>query len=172
MRSPKADLARARKALAERPDLANLVLLAAEPLLDQVMEPAHAAKVFLPMLLGRETEALAACALDQRNRVIGTTILTTGSSRFTVVDPCHIFRWALTCHRRMPSTVLIAHNHPSGDPAPSVQDREVTRRVASAGRTLGIRLADHLIIADPGRWVSLAELGELPPFHEQPSWTA
>ncbi len=50
---------------------------------------------------------------------------------------------------------LVAHNHPSGDPSPSAEDLAFTRRLAQAGDLLGIRLLDHVILGDPGRWLSL-----------------
>lgn len=161
MSRPPSEASRARALLAARPELARLILLVAEPPADEPLTtPAAAAAVVRSHLIGRETEAFLAIALDRRSRVVAAETLTTGSSRFTVVDPPQILRWALTRQRAVES-LIIAHNHPSGDPTPSVQDRDVTRQVASGCRAIGLRLADHLIVADPDRWFSFAATGEL-----------
>ncbi|NCY03783.1 MAG: hypothetical protein EBX36_12975, partial [Planctomycetia bacterium] len=68
-------------------------------------------------------------------------------------------RWALT-RARPAAGIILAHNHPSGDPTPSSQDYEVTRRVVDAGRVLGLPLLDHLVVTDDqSRWESLAARG-------------
>jgi DNA repair protein RadC len=59
------------------------------------------------------------------------------------------------------AAVLVSHNHPSGDPEPSVEDVALTRRLASAGSLLGIELLDHLVLGEHGRFVSLKERGVL-----------
>ena len=70
------------------------------------------------------------------------------------------------------AAVILAHNHPSGDPTPSQQDREVTERVARAGRVLGVPLLDHLVIGR-STYVSMAARGDLPPeVLPGPGWTA
>lgn len=127
-------------------------LLAAEPPSPTITDAAMAVPHFYRLLGGREYEAFAVMALNRRNRMFDIEVLTTGSDGFTIVDPKMVFRWALT--RRSPVTsIIIAHNHPSGDASPSVQDREVTERVRSAGRMLGIPVLDHIIITDdPQVW--------------------
>lgn len=139
-----------------------LRLLVGEPCRDAVVTPEQAVAVVLPHLVGRENEALVVVALDCRRRVVDVTVLTVGCDGCTIVDPQQIFRWALTRHRPSASIVL-AHNHPSGDPTPSSADRRSSRRVAAAGRVLGIPLVDDLVVTDSGSWVSLAELGLLTP---------
>jgi DNA repair protein RadC len=96
--------------------------------------------------------------LDRRRRLLAHRALTRGSDAFTVVDPRQVFRVAVGCSA---SAVILAHNHPSGDPTPSRQDEDVTRRVVQAGRTLGIPVLDHLVVAG-ARYVSLAESGAVP----------
>lgn len=104
-----------------------------------------ATQLLAPPLRGLAQEELHAAFLDRRHRVLGWRALTRGSDAYTVVDPRHIFQIAL---RLGASGVLLAHNHPSGDPTPSEADREVTRRVDRAGRVLGVRLLDHLVVGD------------------------
>jgi DNA repair protein RadC len=161
--------------LADQPDLvARLLSLAAEPPVAKVVTPTEAAAVFWPLLAGRAEEALVVLALDRRRKVLGSTVLTVGSDAFTVVDPRQVFRWALMQGRSGAAAVILAHNHPSGDPTPSSQDRDVTRRVAAAGRLLGIPLVDHLVCADDPsapdrlRFQSLAASGDLPFWADSP----
>ena len=120
----------------------------------QILSPEQAVELLRTMALG-DVEQLVAVYLDRRRRVIGTRVLTRGSDQFTVVDPKQIYRHAVEMGA---SAVLMAHNHPSGDPTPSSMDKEVTRRVASAGRVIGIPLLDHVVIGG-SRWTSLAEQG-------------
>ena len=71
--------------------------------------------------------------------------------------PREVFRDALLAGA---SAVFVAHNHPSGDATPSSDDRQITRRLAHAGATLGVALLDHIVVGDP-EWTSLARLGVL-----------
>lgn len=112
-----------------------------------------------PLLLGREVEATVVVALDKRNRPIDATVLTVGSKDYTILEPNGVFRWAMTRARPV-SAVVVAHNHPSGDPAPSAQDRDITRRIAQAASVLGLRLLDHIILAGPDLYYSFALAGE------------
>jgi len=166
-------LTEARKLLASRPDLAErLILLAAEgSTTDVVCSAANAASIFRPHLSGLEAEQLWCAALDRRRRVIDCGMLTAGSDAFTVVDPRQVYRWALT-RKRPCAAIILAHNHPSGDPTPSHQDRDITRRIAAGGRTLGMPLLDHIIIGAGVSYRSLAEQGDLPHYNEEPTWTA
>ncbi|MFT5683975.1 MAG: DNA repair protein RadC [Myxococcota bacterium] len=84
-------------------------------------------------------------------------MLTTGNDMHTIVDPRQIFRTAV---RSGAAGIIIAHNHPSGDPTASSADLSVTRRLAEAGQVIGIELLDHLILGSD-RYVSLAEQGVL-----------
>lgn len=134
-----------------------------------ITSPGEAVEFFRSMSLG-PYEILAAIYLDRRRRVIGARTLTIGSSAFTVVDPQQIFREALELGANV---LILAHNHPSGDPSPSSQDRDVTERVSRAGRVLGISLLDHLVLGSQDRWVSFASEGLLPVWSETSAiWTA
>jgi DNA repair protein RadC len=74
-----------------------------------------------------------------------------------VVHPREVFRAAII---ESAAAVILVHNHPSGDPTPSREDREVTDQMAEAGRLIGISVLDHIVIGD-GRYVSFVELGLL-----------
>ncbi len=114
--------------------------------------PEDLAEVVRPLLFGLAVEHFVAVALDRRNRVIGTTTLTTGSDGFCIVDPRQVLRWALLQGRSGATSVAVAHNHPSGDPTPSDQDRIVTARLRRACEVVGINLIDHLTFTDANGW--------------------
>ncbi|RMF43214.1 MAG: DNA repair protein RadC [Planctomycetota bacterium] len=92
--------------------------------------------------------------LDTKLQPIQTHRITVGTLDASLVHPREVFRPAI---RDAASAVLLVHNHPSGDPTPSREDHQVTRRLRSAGELLGIRVIDHIVVAG-GRAVSLAEM--------------
>jgi DNA repair protein RadC len=95
--------------------------------------------------------------LDGRHRVIGEEIVSQGTLTASLVHPREVFRPAL---RASAAAVILVHNHPSGDPTPSAEDRAVTERLARAGELLGVRVLDHVVVAERG-YVSLREEGAL-----------
>lgn len=106
--------------------------------------------------LGAEPrETMVALMLDARRCVIAIAIVSRGTLASTLANPREVFGPAL---RLNAAAIVLAHNHPSGDPTPSDDDRAVTLRMAEAGRVLGIPLVDHVVIGDPtaasGRWWS------------------
>ncbi|MEQ1570997.1 MAG: DNA repair protein RadC [Myxococcota bacterium] len=114
----------------------------------EVIPDAEAAFACLgPPLRGLADEELHALFLDRRHRPVAHRRLTRGNDALTVVDPRQVFRIAVGVGA---SAVILAHNHPSGDPTPSSQDRDVTDQVARAGRVLGIPLLDHLVVGGAG----------------------
>ncbi len=150
------------QAIKGRPDLIDRLLVVAEPITapTHIRDQQDAYRVLAPIVAGLPTEHLAVAALDNRGRVIGTTVLTVGSDQYTVICPRQVFRWALLQGRSGARAVLLAHNHPSGDPTPSDTDHAVTRVVAQAGQVIGIPLHDHLVIGSGGRYRSItAQVG-------------
>ncbi len=93
--------------------------------------------------------------LDVRNRVIAETTLYRGNATSSVVRPAEVFREAL---RHNAVNLIVAHNHPSGDPTPSAEDVAITKVLVEAGKLMGIDLLDHLIIGR-SEWRSLRALG-------------
>lgn len=91
--------------------------------------------------------------LNVRGNVLGIIELSSGGISGTVVDLKLIFATAL---KACAHSIIIAHNHPSGDLHPSQQDENITKRIAEAGKLLGIELADHLIIS-PEKFLSMAD---------------
>lgn len=131
--------------------------------------PDQAFALLGPALQGLDHEELHGLFVDRRRAPIARRLITRGSHAFTIVDPRQIFRRALKLGA---SGVILAHNHPSGDPTPSASDRDVTERVARAGRIVGIPLLDHLVVG-AGRWRSLAQDGLIPQTTRQETlWTS
>ena len=123
----------------------------------QVTSPEAAHAIVAPHLTGRDREHCLLVSLDIKHRLLDLTTISVGTADHTFMGPREIFRAALLAGA---SAVFLAHNHPSGDPAPSSDDRAVTRRIAQAGTTLGIEVLDHLVVGAPD-WVSLAREGVL-----------
>lgn len=123
----------------------------------QVTGPESAAAIVVPLLAGRDREHCLLVTLDVKHRLLGVSTVSVGTADHTFMAPREVFRDALLAGA---SAVFLAHNHPSGDPAPSADDRQVTRRLAQAGALMGVELLDHVVVGDPD-WVSLARLGVL-----------
>ena len=123
----------------------------------EVTSPDAAARVLMPHLAGLDREACVATFLDTKHRVLTTELISLGSIDHTFMSPRDIYRRALLANA---AAIVVAHNHPSGDPEPSNNDETVTRRLQRAGNTIGIDLLDHLVIA-ANRWVSLARRGAI-----------
>ncbi len=93
--------------------------------------------------------------LNSKQRLVADEVISIGTLTSAVLHPREVFRPAVT-HRAV--SLILVHNHPSGDPEPSGEDIELTRQIASAGKILGIDLLDHLIIGSEG-WFSMADAG-------------
>ena len=110
----------------------------------------------LMSLLGQEAvEVFVVVCLSTRHRVICYHEVGRGTIDSVSVNPRDVFKAALLANA---SAVIVAHNHPSGDATPSVDDRLVTRRLLDAGKLLNVPLTDHLVIGD-GTWISFRCLG-------------
>lgn len=97
--------------------------------------------------------------LNTRNSVEYVDMVSLGTLNASLVHPREVFRFAVM---KAVASIVLGHNHPSGDPQPSEEDLKITRRLADAGRVLGINVLDHIIIgARPSQFVSLKEKGVL-----------
>jgi len=94
--------------------------------------------------------------LDGKNRIVCIDQVSVGSLNQSIVHPREVFKTALLSSA---AAIILLHNHPSGDPAPSREDREITRRLKEAGDLLGIRVLDHIIIGST--YLSFTEQGLL-----------
>ena len=115
-------------------------------------ERVHA--LLAPELRGLERETFVLLLLDGKHRLRRREIVSVGTLTSSLVHPREVYRAAV---RESAAAIVCAHNHPSGDPEPSPEDLEVTRRLAECGRLLGIPLLDHVILGSAGRHVSLRE---------------
>jgi DNA repair protein RadC len=95
--------------------------------------------------------------LDTKNQIIKEDIISVGSLNANVVHPREVFRTALA---ESAAHIIVAHNHPSGDPTPSKEDVEITKKLVETGRIMGIDVLDHVIIGD-GRHFSMKEAGHI-----------
>ncbi len=95
--------------------------------------------------------------LDAKHAILREVTVSEGSLTLSIVHPREVFSLAV---KESAASVIFLHNHPSGDPTPSQEDRILTARLVSAGEVLGIRVLDHLVIGD-GRYVSFADQGWL-----------
>ena len=97
------------------------------------------------LLKGKKKEHFLVLCLDTRNRLINLRLVSVGSLDTSVVHPREVFKEAISS---CAASVIFAHNHPSGDPEPSKEDIELTKRLAKAGEILGIDVLDHIIVCD------------------------
>jgi DNA repair protein RadC len=119
--------------------------------------PADVFAHFHPGLRLVPQERFIALLLDGRHRVLREEVVSQGTLTASLVHPREVFRPAL---RESAAALILVHNHPSGDPTPSAEDREVTLRLVRAGELLGVRVIDHVIVAERG-FCSLKEEGAM-----------
>ncbi len=119
----------------------------------QIRAPSDAAHILMPKLSFQQQEHFAILYLDTRNRVSDQEVLYVGSLNTSLVRVAEVFRGAV---RRNCAALIVAHNHPSGDPNPSPEDVSLTRRLVDAGKLLEVDVLDHLVIGH-NRYVSLRE---------------
>jgi len=100
-------------------------------------------------------ESFLVVHLDGKNRMVGMTTCSIGSMTASLVHPRDVFRPAIA---NMTAGLIFIHNHPSGDPAPSDEDLQITKRLFEVGKVVGIRCLDHIIIGS-GRYFSFADQG-------------
>jgi DNA repair protein RadC len=113
---------------------------------------------YLNAELSRERiEQFRVLFLDNRNRLMADEAQSTGTVNHTPVYPREVVKRALELHA---SAIILVHNHPSGDPSPSVDDIEMTREINRAAQALAIVLHDHVIIGN-GQWLSFRKAGYL-----------
>jgi DNA repair protein RadC len=116
-------------------------------------KPREAALFLLPRFGAYPVERFGVMLLDTKLRLIRVELVSVGSIDASLANPRDVFREAVTVGA---AAVIVFHNHPSGDPTPSVDDVRLTRRLVGAGEVLGIEVMDHIILAD-GRYFSMGE---------------
>ncbi len=122
-----------------------------------ILHPRDAAAILIPLLRDQPQEVLGAIYLDTRGRVIAYREISRGTIHQCLVQPRDVIIPGLLINA---AQVLIAHNHPSGDPTPSPDDCALTRQLVEACSLIGVPLRDHLIIGDD-QYVSFQETGRM-----------
>lgn len=122
-----------------------------------VRTPADAAEPLIDAMGSLEREELRVLLLDTKNVVVAERTVYRGNLAGSSVRVGEVYRDAV---RRCAAAIVVAHNHPSGDPSPSGEDLRITAELADAGRLLDIELLDHLVIGR-GRWTSLRAIGAI-----------
>jgi len=119
----------------------------------RIASPDDAYRHLAPRLAHMEREHFATLNLNRKHAVLAFELVAIGSLEAVIVHPREVFRGAI---RRGAAAVVLAHNHPSGDPTPSPEDIQLTRRLLQAGEIVGIEVLDHLVIGADA-FVSLRE---------------
>lgn len=120
--------------------------------------PREVASWLVPQYGAARVEQFGIVMLDTRHRLIRAAVLSVGSLDATVVHPREVFREAAGAAA---AAIVLFHNHPSGDPTPSPDDLALTTRLVRAGEVMGIRVVDHVVLAQQ-HYYSLLEAGRLP----------
>jgi DNA repair protein RadC len=123
----------------------------------QIRTPADLAIRLMPVMGPLEREELRVALLNTRNVVTAVVTVYLGNLAGSSVRVAEVFRDAI---RRNAAAIVVAHNHPSGDPAPSGEDLRITAELAAAGRLLDLELLDHLVVTRDA-WISLRALGAI-----------
>lgn len=121
----------------------------------KIRSPADVYSILYPKMREQKRERLVALLLDTKNQVLREEVISIGSLNANIVHPREVFKAALmeSC-----ASVILSHNHPSGDPTPSREDIAVTEKLVEGGKLLGIDVLDHVVIGE-GRYVSLKDEG-------------
>ncbi len=112
-----------------------------------ISKPEHVHRLVFPRLKDEKREHFVALYLTARNTVIAQETISVGSLSASLVHPREVFRPAIL---HAAAALILAHNHPSGDPTPSEEDVALTKRLREAGQLLGIEVLDHVVLASEG----------------------
>lgn len=121
----------------------------------KISSPKDASDLLMEELRYLKQEILVVVYLNTKNIVLGKDVVSKGSLNSSIVHPREVFKDAI---KRSAGSIIVAHNHPSGDPTPSKEDINITGRLKECGKLIGIELLDHIIIGD-GNYISLKEKG-------------
>lgn len=122
----------------------------------KITSPSDAEILCRNFLDDSDREKLIAISLDTKNQPTNINVVSIGSLNSSIVHPREVFKLAILSNA---NSIIISHNHPSGDPTPSREDINITKRLKECGELIGINLIDHIIIGDEGSFTSLKEKG-------------
>lgn len=111
----------------------------------EITSPDIASEILYKYLKGADRENFVILLLDTKKHVIGINTVSIGSLSVSVVTPREVFKTAILTNA---AAIILGHNHPSGDTSPSREDIAVTKRLVKAGKIMGIKVLDHIIIGD------------------------
>ena len=109
----------------------------------KIVGPEDVVKTVKPMIADPNKEFFITLYLNTKNGILKQEIISIGSLNANIVHPREVFKSACMISA---SSIIVAHNHPSGDPTPSIEDIELTKKLVEAGKVLGINVLDHVII--------------------------
>lgn len=124
----------------------------------KISSPVDAVELGKKFLEDSDREQLLMCCLDNKNQPTVLNVVSVGSLNSSIVHPREVFKAAILSNA---ASIILYHNHPSGDPTPSSEDISITNRLKECGKLIGIELIDHIIIGSEGRYCSLKEKGIL-----------
>jgi DNA repair protein RadC len=125
---------------------------------EEVSSIALAARILVKYLELSDREQFCVITLDTKNAMTSISTVHIGTLNSSLVSPRDVFKVAILANA---SSIIIGHNHPSGDPTPSPEDIALTNRLVSIGREMDIPVADHIIVGDNGRYRSFCSAGML-----------
>ncbi len=128
-----------------------------EDIKPKINSPEDVYRLIYPRLREQKKEMFIELCLDTKNQVIKEETISIGSLNANIVHPREVFKMALA---ESAAHIIVAHNHPSGDPTPSREDIEITKKLVETGSIMGITVLDHVIIGD-GRHFSMKEAGHI-----------
>lgn len=120
----------------------------------KLSSPSEAAGLGRKFLDEADREQVIVCCLDNKNQPVSVNIVSMGTVNSSLVHPREVFKTAVLSNA---ASIILFHNHPSGDPEPSQEDINITERIKEAGKILGIELLDHIIIGSENRFISFKE---------------
>lgn len=135
-------------------ELANRIYSSPSRLPKYIKDPQEAVNFFMPQMRFKDREIVKCLCLTRKCTVISSETVSIGSLSSSIVHPREVYKTAI---RKSAASIILCHNHPSGDPSPSKEDIDITKNIYEAGSVLGIELLDHIIIGD-GKWISMKQL--------------
>jgi DNA repair protein RadC len=138
-------------------ELANRLAVSKGESRPVIYSPEDIAKLLMTEMRWLQKEYFKILLLNTKNQVLASPIISVGSLNASIVHPREVFKEAIRCSA---AAIILVHNHPSGDPSPSVEDISITKRLSEVGKLMDIAVLDHVIIGD-GKYVSLKEKGIL-----------
>ncbi len=124
----------------------------------QLRQSKDVADLMAPLARGLDRETFWCLLLNGKNVLVGLNVVSVGALTAALVHPREVFKPAILGNA---AAIVLAHNHPSGDAAPSAEDLALTRRLCEVGELVGIRVLDHLVLGEGGTFRSLADEGLL-----------